>query len=153
MFNICLNALLRFVFLTFVFGYLWFSLGFIERCIYILYLCVNTYFNMWKVWIPHCPFLIDKIFSVTFPIFFRIRIPIGYQLYMKCSYISKKNSKFFHDGLIFGNLKITKVTKIILVAINYLKGKHLKTNHSYQNVKVLLKSFRAIWKALALSSA
>ena len=59
---------------------------------------------MWKVWIPHYLFLIDKIFSVTFPIFFRIRIPIDSQLYMKYSYISENISKFYH-GLIFGNLK------------------------------------------------
>ena len=64
------KSLSRFVFLTFVFGYLWFYLRFIERYIYILYLCVNKYFNMRKVWIPHCPFLIDKMSSRTFPIFF-----------------------------------------------------------------------------------
>ena len=39
---------------------------------------------------------------------------------MKCSYISEKISKFFHR-LIFGNLKITKTTKIILPTINFPK--------------------------------
>ena len=102
---------------------------------------------MWKVWIPHYLFLIDKIFSVTFPIFFRIRIPIDSQLYMKCSYISENISKFFH-GLIFGNLKITEITKIILAAINFREGTHLKTSGLYQNIKVLLRSFRAIWESL-----
>ena len=55
---------------------------------------------------------------------------------MNCSYISKKISNFFH-GLIFGNLKITKIKKIILATINLPKGTHLKTNDSYQNVKLL----------------
>ena len=82
-------------------------LGFIERCVYILYLCVSKYFNMWKVLIPHCPFLNDKVFSVTFPIFFRIRISVDSQPYMKCSYISEKNSKCFH-GHIFGNFPALK---------------------------------------------
>ena len=132
MLNICLNALLRFVFLTFVFGYLGFYIAFIERYVYILHsVFMCKYFNMWKVWIPHYLFLIDKIFSVTFPIFFRIRIPIDSQLYMKYSYISENISKFYH-GLIFGNLK----------------GTHLKTSGLYQNIKVLLRSFRAIWESL-----
>ena len=140
------KSLSRFVFLTFVFGYLWFYLRFIERYIYILYLCVNKYFNMRKVWIPHCPFLIDKMSSGTFPIFlFGIIIPIN-------SHISEKISRLFH-GLIFGNLKITKITKIILATINYPEGTHLKSSDLYQNVKVPLKSFQAIWKALSLSSA
>ena len=117
-----LDALLRIVFLTFVFGYLWFYLGFIERCTYVVYLCINKYFNMRKVWIPHCPFLIDKIFSVTSPslFFFRIRILIDSHIYMNCSYISEKHSKFFH-GLIFGNLKITKIRKIIFATIISVK--------------------------------
>ena len=80
--------------------------------------------------------LSDKMLSVTFPCFFRIRIPICSQRYMNCSYISKKISKFFH-GLIFGNLKITKIKKIILATINLPKGTHLKANDSYQNVKLL----------------
>ena len=109
MFNICLNALSRFVFLSFAFGYLWFLPGFIERCIYLLYLCVNKYFDMWKVWRTHCPFLICH----NFFIFFRIRIPINSQPYVKYSYISEKISKFF-VRLVFGNLKITKITKIII---------------------------------------
>ena len=71
---------------------------------------------------------------------------------MKCSYISEKNSKFFH-GLIFGNVIITDITKIILAAINIREGTHLKTSDSYQNIKALLKSFRFIWKSLPLSSA
>ena len=70
---------------------------------------------------------------------------------MKCSNISEKISKFFH-GLIFVNLKITEITKIILAAINFREGTHLKTSDLYQNMKVLLKSFRAIWKSLPLSS-
>ena len=65
--------------------------------------------------------LSDKMFSVTFPCFFRIRIPICSQRYMNCSYISKKIWKFFH-GFIFGNLKITKIKKIILATINLPKG-------------------------------
>ena len=80
--------------------------------------------------------LSDKMLSVTFPCFFRIRIPIYSQRYMNCSYISKKISNFFH-GLIFGNLKITKIKKIILATINLPKGTHLKANDSYQNVKLL----------------
>ena len=109
MFKICLNALSRFVFLSFAFEYLWFYPGFIERCIYLLYLCVNKYFDMWKVWRPHCPFLICHNFSI----FFRIRIPINSQPYVKYSYISEKISKFF-VRLVFGNLKISKITKIII---------------------------------------
>ena len=140
------------MFLTFVFEYLWFSLGFIERCVYILYLCVSKYFNMQKVWLPHCSFLIDKIFSINFPIFFfRIRIPIDSQPRMKFSYISEKTFNFFY-GFIFGNLKITEITKIILAKINFRKSTHLKTSDLYQNVKVLLKSFWVIWKALSLST-
>ena len=57
---------------------------------------------------------------------------------MNCSYISEKISKFFH-GLIFRNLKITKITKMILATINLPKGTHLKASGPYQNVKVLLK--------------
>ena len=105
-----------------------------------MYLCINKYFNMRKVWIPHCPFLIDKIFSVTSPslFFFRIRILIDSHIYMNCSYISEKISKFFH-GLIFRNLKITKITKMILATINLPKGTHLKASGPYQNAKVRLK--------------
>ena len=119
--------------------------------VYILYLWVRKYFNMWKVSIPHSPFLIDKTFSVTFRTSFRIRIPIDSQPYMKCSSISEKMSKSFH-GLIFGNLKITESTKLILATINFREGIQLKTSGSYQNIKVLLKSFRAIWKSLSLFS-
>ena len=71
---------------------------------------------------------------------------------MECSYISEKISIFFH-GLIFGNLKIMEITKIIIAAINFLEGTHLKTSDLYQNITVLLKSFRAIWKSLSLSAA
>ena len=45
-----------------------------------------------------------------------------------------------------------EITKIIIAAINFLEGTHLKTNDLYQNITVLLKSFRAIWKSLSLSA-
>ena len=70
---------------------------------------------------------------------------------MKYDYISEKLSKFFH-GLIFGNLKIMEITKIILATINFQIGTYLETSDLYQNVKVVLKSFQAIWKSLSLSS-
>ena len=145
MFNICLNALLRFVFLTFVFEYLWFCLGFIDRCVYIMYLYISKYLNMWKVWIAHCPFLIDKIFSITFPKFFRQPAIHEVHLYQW------KNFQSFH-GLILRNFKMTEITKIIFAAIIFREGTQLETSDWYQNIKALLKSFRAIWKSLYLSS-
>ena len=45
-----------------------------------------------------------------------------------------------------------EITKIIIAAINFLEGTHLKTSDLYQNITVLLKSFRAIWKSLSLSA-
>ena len=60
-------------------------------------------------------------------------------------------SNFFHR-LIFGPLKITKITTIILVTINLPKGTQLNGCDSYQNVQVRQKDFRGIWKALPLSA-
>ena len=53
---------------------------------------------------------------------------------MNCSYISEKISKFFH-GLIFRNLKITKITKMILATINLPKGTHLKASEEKEKTK------------------
>ena len=39
--------------------------------------------------------------------------------------------------LIFGNLKITKITKIVLATINLPNGTHIKESDLYQNVKIL----------------
>ena len=151
MFNICLNELSRFVFLTFVFGYLWFYIGFIEsEFIYCIYELANTLIcEKCEYHIPS--FWSIKYFPYLFQFFFRIRIPIDSQPYLKCSSVSEKMLKCFHR-LIFGNLKITESTKTILATINFREGIQLKTSGLYQNIKVFLKSFRAIWKSLSLFS-
>ena len=47
---------------------------------------------------------------------------------------------------------MTEITKIIFAAIIFRDGTQLETSDCYQNIKALLKSFRAIWKSLYLSS-
>ena len=37
----------------------------------------------------------------------------------------------------FGNLKIPKITKIVLATINLPKGTHLKESDLYQNAQIL----------------
>ena len=54
---------------------------------------------------------------------------------MKDRDISAKISRFFY-GLVFGNLKTTKITKIVIATIILPKGTHVNGSNSYQNVQV-----------------